>query len=137
MLLSDELLGRSSRWASLFDPNRLTVRASAYRFVRENAEAGVRFLADRITKPGTRPIDDLAPGEGDIVSHDGEKVAAFRDESGALTAVSTTCTHLGCQVNWNRAERSWDCPCHGSRFAPDGRVLQGPAVHALERKPLD
>ena len=52
-------------------------------------------------------------------------------------AVSPTCTHLGCQVNWNRAERSWDCPCHGSRFAPDGSVLQGPAVHRLERKPLE
>jgi Rieske Fe-S protein len=54
-----------------------------------------------------------------------------------LTAVSPTCTHLGCQLNWNRAERSWDCPCHGSRFAPDGDVLQGPAVHRLERKPTD
>ena len=56
--------------------------------------------------------------------------------TGSLVAVSTRCTHLGCQVNWNAAERSWDCPCHGSRFAPDGRVLHGPAVHRLERKPL-
>ena len=90
----------------------------------------------RLSKPGARPLDSLAPGEGDIVGHNGEKVAAYRDEDGALTAVSARCTHLGCQVNWNSAERSWDCPCHGSRFAPDGRVLEGPAVHALERKPL-
>jgi glycine/D-amino acid oxidase-like deaminating enzyme/nitrite reductase/ring-hydroxylating ferredoxin subunit len=137
MILADELLGRENPWAPLFDPNRLTLRASAYRFVRENAEAGVRFFGDRLTKPGRRPIDDLEPGEGDIVRLGGEKVAAYRDEDGVLTAVSPTCTHLGCQLNFNRAERSWDCPCHGSRFAPDGRVLQGPAVHRLERKPIE
>ena len=136
-ILADELLGRENPWASLFDPNRLTLRRSAYRLLRENADAGIRFVGDRLTKPGRRPIDELEPGEGDIVRHDGEKVAAFRDEQGRLTAVSATCTHLGCQVNWNRAERSWDCPCHGSRFAPDGQVLQGPAVHRLERKPVD
>jgi glycine/D-amino acid oxidase-like deaminating enzyme/nitrite reductase/ring-hydroxylating ferredoxin subunit len=137
MILSDALLGRESPWAPLLHPNRLTLRASAYRLVRENAEAGIRFFGDRLSKPGRRPIEELAPGEGGSVRHDGEKVAAYRDEDGALTAVSPTCTHLGCQVNWNRAERSWDCPCHGSRFAPDGRVLQGPAVHRLERKPID
>jgi glycine/D-amino acid oxidase-like deaminating enzyme/nitrite reductase/ring-hydroxylating ferredoxin subunit len=136
MLLSDLLLDRTNEWAALFDPNRLTPRASARRLLVENAEAGVRFVRDRIAKPGTRSIDDLRPGEGDIVRHDGEKVAAYRDEHGALTAVSPRCTHLGCQVNWNSAERSWDCPCHGSRFAPTGEVLEGPAVHRLERKPL-
>ena len=65
---------------------------------------------------------------------DGEKVAGYRDDDGGLFAVSTRCTHLGCQVNWNAAERSWDCPCHGSRFAPTGEVLHGPAVHPLKRK---
>jgi glycine/D-amino acid oxidase-like deaminating enzyme/nitrite reductase/ring-hydroxylating ferredoxin subunit len=134
MILADELLGRENPWARLFDPSRVTPRASAYRLVRENAEAAVRFAGDRIARPGRRSIDELQPGEGDIVRHDGEKVAAYRDEDGVVTAVSTTCTHLGCQVSWNRAERSWDCPCHGSRFAPDGEVLQGPAVHRLERK---
>ena len=137
MLLSDLALGRDHPWAKLFDPGRLTLRASAARLVKENAEAGVRFVGDRLTKPGRRSIDDLRPGEGDIVRHDGEKVAAYRDEDGAVLAVSPACTHLGCQVNFNTAERSWDCPCHGSRFAPDGSVLQGPAVHRLERKPVD
>ena len=137
MILADAILGNDNPWAALFDPNRLRPRASVARFVEENAKAGVRFAADRITKRGTRPIDDLAPGEGDIVSLDGEKVAGHRRDDGRLVAVSSTCTHLGCQVNWNRAERSWDCPCHGSRFAPDGEVLHGPAVHRLERKPLE
>ena len=71
------------------------------------------------------------------MSHDGETVAGFRRDDGTLVAVSANCTHLGCRVNWNRAERSWDCPCHGSRFATDGAVLQGPAVHRLELKPID
>jgi Rieske Fe-S protein len=136
-ILADRVLGRENEWASFFDPARIPPLAAGPKFVTENAPVGVRFLGDRLTKPGRRPIEDLAPGEGDIVRHDGEKVAAYRDEDGTLHAVSSTCTHLGCQVNWNSAERSWDCPCHGSRFAPDGEVLQGPAVHRLERKPLD
>ena len=71
-----------------------------------------------------------------VVDVAGESVLVTRDEDGALHAVSPVCTHLGCQVNFNRAERSWDCPCHGSRFAVDGSVLQGPAVHRLEVKPV-
>jgi glycine/D-amino acid oxidase-like deaminating enzyme/nitrite reductase/ring-hydroxylating ferredoxin subunit len=134
LILADRILDRDNPWASLFDPNRLNARASAAKLVSENAKAGVRFVADRVTKRGARPLEDLAPGEGDIVRHRGEKVAGYRDEDGTLFAVSPTCTHLGCQVNFNRAERSWDCPCHGSRFAPDGTVLQGPAVHRLETK---
>jgi len=137
MLLSDLALDRDNPWARLFDPNRLRLRASAARLAKENLEAGLRLVGDRLGKPGLRSLDDLRPGEGDIVRHDGEKVAAYRDEDGAAIAVSPTCTHLGCQVNFNTAERSWDCPCHGSRFAPDGSVLQGPAVHRLERKPVD
>jgi glycine/D-amino acid oxidase-like deaminating enzyme/nitrite reductase/ring-hydroxylating ferredoxin subunit len=134
--LADLVAGRPSATAELWDPWRMTARASARKLVEENAKVGARFVGDRISKPGGRTADSLAAGEGDVVSHDGEKVAAYRDEDGTLVAVSARCSHLGCQVNWNSAERSWDCPCHGSRFAPDGRVLEGPAVHALERKPL-
>jgi glycine/D-amino acid oxidase-like deaminating enzyme/nitrite reductase/ring-hydroxylating ferredoxin subunit len=136
MVLSDLVLGRESAWAGLFDPNRVELRAGAPRFVEENARVGLRFLGDRIAKRGTRPIEALQPGEGAIVRHEGEKVAGHRRDDGTLVAVSPVCSHLGCQVSWNRAERSWDCPCHGSRFSPDGEVLQGPAVHRLERKPI-
>jgi glycine/D-amino acid oxidase-like deaminating enzyme/nitrite reductase/ring-hydroxylating ferredoxin subunit len=136
MLLSDLVLGRDNGWAGLFDPNRIELRAGAPRFVEENARVGLRFVGDRIAKRGTRPIESLAPGEGDIVRHAGEKVAGHRRDDGTLVAVSPSCSHLGCQVTWNRAERSWDCPCHGSRFAPEGDVLQGPAVHRLEHKPI-
>jgi glycine/D-amino acid oxidase-like deaminating enzyme/nitrite reductase/ring-hydroxylating ferredoxin subunit len=137
LLLCDLLLGYDNPWAGLFDPNRLTLRASAVRLVKENAVAGLRFVGDRITKRGSRSIEHLQPGEADIVRLAGETVAAYRDDDGVLVAVSPSCTHLGCRVNWNRAERSWDCPCHGSRFTPAGEVLQGPAVHRLERKPIE
>ncbi len=136
LLLADLLQGRDNPWASLFDPNRLNLRVSAGRLVHENAVAGARFFADRVTQRGGRPIEDLQPGEGDIVSLAGEAVAGYRDDDGALHAVSPTCTHLACRVSWNSAERSWDCPCHGSRFSPAGDVLQGPALHRLERKPI-
>jgi glycine/D-amino acid oxidase-like deaminating enzyme/nitrite reductase/ring-hydroxylating ferredoxin subunit len=132
LLLADLVLGRENPYADLFNPNRLNLRASAASFVKENAPVALRLIGDRLTKPGTRSLDELAPGEGDIVRHHGEKVAGYRAEDGELFAVSPTCTHQGCQLNFNRAERSWDCPCHGSRFAPDGTVLEGPATHRLE-----
>jgi Rieske Fe-S protein len=101
------------------------------RFLLENSKVGLRFVAERIKHRGTRPIADLAPGEGDIVSAGGKKVAGYRDDDGTLHAVSARCTHLGCQVVFNAAERSWDCPCHASRFDVDGAVLNGPAVKPL------
>ena len=137
LLLADLALGRTAMWADLFDPNRFTPLASARRLAIENAQVAVRFVGDRLrpASPGGS-LDDLAPGEGALVEHEGERVAAYRADDGTLTAVSPRCSHLGCLVTWNGAERSWDCPCHGSRFAPDGTVLEGPAVHRLERKPL-
>jgi glycine/D-amino acid oxidase-like deaminating enzyme/nitrite reductase/ring-hydroxylating ferredoxin subunit len=137
LLLADLILGRDNASAGLFDPNRVKLRAAAPRFVEENARVALRFAGDRIAKRGTRPIESLAPGEGDIVRLESERVAGHRRDDGTLVAVSPNCSHLGCQVSWNRAERSWDCPCHGSRFSPEGEVLQGPAVHRLERKPIE
>jgi glycine/D-amino acid oxidase-like deaminating enzyme/nitrite reductase/ring-hydroxylating ferredoxin subunit len=136
LLLADLCLGREARWADLFDPNRLTLRQSLPRLVTENAQVAARFVGDRVRHADARSLANLRPGEGAILEHDGERVAAARDDDGTLYAVSPRCTHLGCLVQWNNAERSWDCPCHGSRFALDGTVLEGPAVHRLERKPL-
>jgi glycine/D-amino acid oxidase-like deaminating enzyme/nitrite reductase/ring-hydroxylating ferredoxin subunit len=137
MLLADLARGRDNPWAELYNPNRLKPLAAGPRLLEENVRVGFHFFGDRLRKRGTRPIDDLAPSEGDIVRAAGRKVAGHRRDDGSLVAVSTRCTHLGCQVSWNAAERSWDCPCHGSRFSPQGDVLQGPAVHPLERQPVD
>jgi glycine/D-amino acid oxidase-like deaminating enzyme/nitrite reductase/ring-hydroxylating ferredoxin subunit len=136
LLLADLCLGREAMWADLFDPWRVTARQSLPRLVQENAQVAARFVGDRLRHADPRPIENLRPGEGAILERDGERVAAARDEDGTLHAVSPRCTHLGCIVQWNNAERSWDCPCHGSRFGLDGTVLEGPAVHRLERKPL-
>ena len=136
MLISDAIGGRANAWAPLFSSTRVKPLAEAPRFVSENARVGVRFFADRLLAPGQRDIDDLRQGEGDIVSCQGEKVAGYRDEAGRLHAVSARCTHLGCQVAWNGAENSWDCPCHGSRFTPDGDILNGPATTPLGRRPV-
>lgn len=83
--------------------------------------------------PQSGSFDDLAPGETAVKDKSITPTAAFCDDAGVLHKVSAVCTHLGCTVTWNRAERSWDCPCHGSRFDPDGRVLQGPAVKDLRK----
>jgi Rieske Fe-S protein len=90
-------------------------------------------VGDRLITLRAPDASTLRPGQGCIAKLDGRKVAAFRDDDGRLHAVSPVCTHMGCQVTWNVAERSWDCPCHGSRFTPEGRVIQGPAVTDLAR----
>ncbi|HEU4542690.1 MAG TPA: FAD-dependent oxidoreductase [Jiangellaceae bacterium] len=135
MLVSDSIAGRPNDWAELFTSTRVKPIAGGPRFITENARVGFKMVADRILAPGRRSIEELERGEGGIVTSIGQKVAGFRDDEGRLHAVSTRCTHLGCQVAWNAAERSWDCPCHGSRFAPDGEILNGPATKPLPSRP--
>ncbi|HET7399744.1 MAG TPA: FAD-dependent oxidoreductase [Intrasporangium sp.] len=131
MLLSDAILGRPNPWAALFSSTRVKPLAEAPRFLSENGRVALRLFGDRVLSPGFRGIATLRAGEGAIVTAAGHKVAGYRDDDGRLHAVSARCTHLGCQVAWNAAERSWDCPCHGSRFDPDGQVIEGPATEPL------
>lgn len=135
MILTDTIVGRESPWAAVFDSTRREVRRSAKKFVLENTNVAKRFVGDRIRTMKIPDAADLGPGEGGVVEADGDKVAAYRDEAGKLHAVSPTCTHLGCLVSWNTAEKTWDCPCHGSRFDVDGEVIQGPAIDRLEQVP--
>jgi len=132
-ILADRLLGRTSPWAKLFDSNRIKPRASARRFVEENLRSGAGRVRARLSRPAAA-LPDLPRGAGRILEVRGEKVAAYRDERGELHAVSAVCTHAGCIVDWNSAERTWDCPCHGSRFDRNGRVIQGPAVEDLGQR---
>lgn len=135
MMLSRELTGQDNPWAKAFDASRQATTFTSKDFYKENANVAQQMVGDRFAAITAPAADTLKPGEGAIVSLDGDKVAAFRDEDGTLHAVSAACTHLGCLVAFNTAERSWDCPCHGSRFSLDGVVLQGPAIKDLERKP--
>ena len=136
MILADRIAGRENPWAGLYDSSRIKPLASASEFVKENLNVAKHFFGDHLSRPDVRSADDLAPGEGGLVRDGTRKLAAYRDDDGGLHVLSSVCTHLGCQVVWNPAERSWDCPCHGSRFHWDGTVLQGPAVKGLEPKPL-
>ncbi len=132
-LLAELLQGRQSAWAELYDPSRTDLRPSAAKLVKENIEVA-KELAKGFLRPGLGSPEGLARGESGLFYGKQGRTAAHRDDDGALHAVSARCTHLGCSVRFNDAERSWDCPCHGSRFALDGTVLQGPAVEPLERR---
>ena len=134
LMLTDRILDRPNPWAPTFDSSRLGPPQAAGSFLKENADVGRRFVQDRLKRGDT---DQIPPGEGAIVRHGLGQAAVHRDGDGRLHAVSARCTHLGCIVDWNGAERSWDCPCHGSRFDIDGSVLSGPAVHPLEPRSVE
>ena len=108
-------------------------RSALSKFVKENASAGFHFFADRVRAGDASSADDLRPGEGAIVGRV-RKTAVYRDDDGTVHELSPVCRHLWCVVDWNPAERTWDCPCHGSRYAADGRVLEGPTTEDLKRK---
>ncbi|MBL1084237.1 FAD-dependent oxidoreductase [Streptomyces actinomycinicus] len=135
LLLTALITGRDCAWRELYDPRRLkSVVREAPSLLKTQAEVARHFVGDRLKPAAT--VDELAPGDGALVRSGGERVAVHRDADGVLHAVSARCTHLGCLVSFNRAEGAWECPCHGSRFAVDGTVLQGPAVRPLERREL-
>lgn len=129
MLVTDLIQNRPCEWESLYDPSRKPT-GSVGEFVKENINAVATF-AEYVTGGEVSSPDDIRPGEGAILRDGLKKLAVYRDESGALTRLSCACTHLGCIVHWNHVERSWDCPCHGSRFDPQGKVLMGPAISDL------
>jgi Rieske Fe-S protein len=133
-LLTQLATGERHRAAELFDPRRITPLASAKSFVEENVDFPAHLLLDRLPTL-RRSVDQVPRGEGRIVSVSGRKLAVYRSDEGQVRALSPVCTHMGCHVHWNTEARSWDCPCHGSRFSPDGEVLHGPAVRAL--KPVE
>ncbi|MDQ3940595.1 MAG: FAD-dependent oxidoreductase [Actinomycetota bacterium] len=130
-IICDAIVGRENRWAALFDPHRLTVKQSATTAAEENVKVALHWFRDRVLHPQRGTFDDLAPGEAAVRQTGLKNLAGYRDEDGELHVVSAVCTHLACIVAWNSAEKSWDCPCHGSRFDPDGRVLHGPAMKDL------
>lgn len=133
LLLADLITGVDNPWAPLYDPRRIKPLTEARSFVSANLDVARRFVGDRLKPSYVDSVDDIAAGEGAVLRIHGEKTACYRDDAGALHAVSAVCTHLGCIVSFNDAEKSWDCPCHGSRFAPDGAILQGPANKPLSR----
>ncbi len=133
MMAADRILARSNPWQDLFDTGRTKIRGGAWDYVRENTDYPYYLVRDRFAGAETRSVRSIRRGEGKLVDRKGEKVAAFRGRDGSVTMVSATCTHMGCLVDWNEAEHTWDCPCHGSRFMPDGAVIGGPAESPLAK----
>jgi glycine/D-amino acid oxidase-like deaminating enzyme/nitrite reductase/ring-hydroxylating ferredoxin subunit len=129
MLIADLIAGKANPFEAVFGVSRATPKAIGD-YVRENLNAAAQFK-DYVAPGEARSVDALAPGEGAVLRRGLKLVAAYRDEQGTLYEHAAVCTHLGCPVRWNALERCWDCPCHGSHFAPDGKVLNGPAVAPL------
>jgi glycine/D-amino acid oxidase-like deaminating enzyme/nitrite reductase/ring-hydroxylating ferredoxin subunit len=135
-LLAAQITGEEREWSGLYDPRRLkpAVR-EAPSFLKTQAKVAGHFVGDRL-RPAP-PVESLPPGEGAVVRADGHhRLAVYRDDDGNLHSFSARCTHLGCLVAFNSAERAWECPCHGSRFDTDGKVIQGPATKPLEQRDL-
>ena len=125
IVISDLIMGRENAWSDLYEPSRKTLRALP-EFAKENLNVAVQF-ADLITPGEVEAVDEIQPGNGAILRRGPLKIAVFRDESGRVHERSAICRHLGCVVDWNTLEKTWDCPCHGSRYDALGQVIQGPA----------
>jgi glycine/D-amino acid oxidase-like deaminating enzyme/nitrite reductase/ring-hydroxylating ferredoxin subunit len=135
MILTDAISGRDNPWAETFDSTRKRPLQAAKDFVRENVNVARHLLGDKLLSQETA-LAQIEPGQGAFIDVDGETVAVYVDDDGRPHAVGADCTHMGCRLSFNGAERTWDCPCHGSRFDPDGRVIQGPANEDLEKKDI-
>lgn len=129
MILKDLIVYGESPWGDVYNPSRKTLAASAKNFIVENLNVAKELVEGKII-----PIPDdvqIEPGEGKAIKINGEKIGAYKDEKGTLHFVNATCTHMGCELNWNSAEKTWDCPCHGSRFSYEGKIIEGPAIKPL------
>ncbi|MGH2801930.1 MAG: Rieske 2Fe-2S domain-containing protein [Thermoleophilaceae bacterium] len=131
--MADRLAGRENPHAGVFDPNRVSMRA-APDLAKAQLWVARHLVGDRLASADVRSPDEVPAGEARVVRSRLGKIGVFRDEDGVAHGVSLRCTHLGCLVHFNAAERSWDCPCHGSRFGVDGKVLAGPANDPLPRR---
>jgi glycine/D-amino acid oxidase-like deaminating enzyme/nitrite reductase/ring-hydroxylating ferredoxin subunit len=134
-ILADLALGRDCPLADIVTPSRVNVMAGAKTFLFENTNVAIHFVMDRFKGDAHRSPEDLRPGEGALLMQDGQQIAAYRDPQGKLFLKSPVCTHLGCHVAWNELESTWDCPCHGGRYAATGERLYGPPPHDLDPAP--
>jgi glycine/D-amino acid oxidase-like deaminating enzyme/nitrite reductase/ring-hydroxylating ferredoxin subunit len=132
--IAAQLAGQEDAFIERCSPGRFTPLKGAKALVEENVTTLRTLVQDYLTRQQHEHLSSLAPGDSAIVEAEGETFAAWRAPDGELFAVSPVCTHMGCKVRWNSAETSWDCPCHGSRFRPDGTVIEGPAIAPLKRK---
>ncbi|SFE82822.1 FAD-dependent oxidoreductase [Alteribacillus iranensis] len=132
LLFKDKVLGEKSPYEELYHPSRFYVQPSLKNFLVENGDVARHLIKGKLDVPAWSP-EVVVKGEGKVVSVNGHRKGAYRDETGDLHIVDTTCTHVGCEVEWNDGDRTWDCPCHGSRFSYTGEVIEGPAEKPLQK----
>ena len=130
MLVSDLILDKINPWVDVFDPTRKATQ-SITEAVPEVISSTVPYV-DWVTGGDVSSIDDIGNGEGAIIRHGLKKLAVYRDENGNIYKRTAVCSHMGCIVRFNMTEKTWDCPCHGSRFGTDGHVINSPAISPLE-----
>jgi len=126
-LLSDLIVQNKSQYEKLFDPSRIKPIAGMSNFVKEAVDVVGHFVGDRFKVDKIHELAELSAGEAKLVKYEGHTLAIYKDADQQVHALNAACTHIKCTVHWNNAEKSWDCPCHGSRFSYDGTVLTGPA----------
>jgi Rieske Fe-S protein len=131
--LQNIVLNKEHPYIKLFDPNRIKPVAGFVSFISHNADVVKQFAGKWFGNEKLESVAELAAGEGKVVKYEGHTIALYKDENGGLHAVNPTCTHMKCAVTWNTAEQTWDCPCHGARYATDGIVVTGPAGADLEK----
>ncbi|QKE73614.1 FAD-dependent oxidoreductase [Arthrobacter citreus] len=131
-LISNLILEKEAVDAEVFSPSRFQADPSIKHFLMQNIDVAKHLIEGKL-EPASRKIEELYNDEGSVVTLDGKRVGAYKDVNGKVHCVDTTCTHLGCEVEWNNGEKSWDCPCHGSRFSIYGEVLEGPADQPLKQ----
>ena len=135
MVLRDLIVKGESPWAEVYDPSRFIDTGSVLTFVKQNLDTAISLVSGKFSAGS--PSSKIEREEGKIIDIDGRKIGAYKDEHGKLYFIDTTCTHMGCELKWNSAEKTWDCPCHGSRFSPTGNVIDGPAFKALNKIKTD
>ena len=136
-LIADQILGRKNPLAEVVSPGRFRPLAEGANFLTENFDAAKQFVMGKFVDPeAVESLDEVAAGEGQLVRFRGHTLAVYRDPHGLTHAFSPACTHAGCNVQWNTLEKTWDCPCHGGRYAATGERIYGPPPEDLERKPL-
>jgi glycine/D-amino acid oxidase-like deaminating enzyme/nitrite reductase/ring-hydroxylating ferredoxin subunit len=132
-ILRDAVLGRDNPWSDLYDAGRIGDAHAVAKLVKDNLKVGKEFASGHLSRLLGHGLDHVEPGEGGLYDLDGRTVGAYCDHEGKLHTVVPVCTHLGCPLRWNQGDATWDCNCHGSRFAPDGNVLDGPATSPLAK----
>lgn len=133
MVLTDIIVKGESPYQKLFDPNRVKPIAGFTNFIKEAADVVGEFVGKWFSSSKIKELSEIAKGEAKVVKYEGQSIALYKDDNGNIHAVNPACTHINCAVGWNTVEKTWDCPCHGSRFSIDGEVLTAPARKALEK----